>query len=111
MGRWSRDLVRTRVDKMKFNPRVSSSRRKNRKRHFAASSVLRRKIMSAPLSKDLRTKYNVRSMPIRKEDEVVVVRGHYKGQAAGKVIQVGYLLIDAQRGATSASKADWSHLY
>ena len=73
---------------MKFNPRVSSSRRKNRKRHFAASSVLRRKIMSAPLSKDLRTKYNVRSMPIRKEDEVVVVRGHYKGQAAGKVIQV-----------------------
>lgn len=28
--------------------------------------------MSAPLSKELRTKYNVRAMPIRKDDEVVV---------------------------------------
>lgn len=44
--------------------------------------------MSSPLSKDLRQKYNVRSMPIRKDDEVVVTRGHYKGQPAGKVIQV-----------------------
>jgi len=28
--------------------------------------------MSAPLSKELRQKYNVRSMPIRKDDEVQV---------------------------------------
>merc|ERR1712011_1310 len=48
----------------------------------------RRKIMSAPLSKELRAKYNVRSMPIRKDDEVQVVRGHYKGQQMGKVTQV-----------------------
>ena len=45
--------------------------------------------MSAPLSKDLRAKYNVRSMPVRKDDEVVVMRGHYKGQQTGKVTQVG----------------------
>ena len=43
--------------------------------------------MSAPLSKELRAKYNVRSMPIRKDDEVVVVRGTYKGRE-GKVVQV-----------------------
>merc|ERR1711915_88516 len=30
--------------------------------------------------KELRTKYGVRSMPVRKDDEVQVVRGHYKGQ-------------------------------
>eukprot|EP00069_Balaena_mysticetus_P018911 bmy_02211T0 len=41
--------------------------------------------MSSPLSKELRQKYNVRSMPIRKDDEVQVVRGHYKGQQIGKV--------------------------
>lgn len=29
--------------------------------------------MSSPLSKDLRQKYNVRSMPIRKDDEVQVI--------------------------------------
>ena len=44
--------------------------------------------MSSPPSKDLRQKYNVRSMPIRKDDEVQVVRGHYKGQQVGKVVQV-----------------------
>lgn len=57
---------------MKFNSQVSSSRRKCRKRHFQAPSHIRRKLMSAPLSKELRTKYNVRAMPIRKDDEVVV---------------------------------------
>lgn len=46
------------------------------------------KMMSSPLSKELRQKYNVRSMPIRKDDEVQVVRGHYKGQQVGKIVQV-----------------------
>ncbi|XP_074643378.1 large ribosomal subunit protein uL24-like [Tubulanus polymorphus] len=73
---------------MKFNKMVSSSRRKNRKRHFNAPSHVRRKIMSSPLSKELRQKYNVRSIPIRKDDEVQVVRGHFKGQQVGKVVQV-----------------------
>jgi len=44
--------------------------------------------MSSPLSKELRQKYNVRSMPIRKDDEVQITRGHYKSQQVGKVIQV-----------------------
>ncbi|CAG5113747.1 Oidioi.mRNA.OKI2018_I69.chr2.g7837.t1.cds [Oikopleura dioica] len=44
--------------------------------------------MSAPLSKELRSKYNVRSLPIRKDDEVMVVRGHYKGQSTGRVTSV-----------------------
>ncbi|XP_033119392.1 60S ribosomal protein L26-like [Anneissia japonica] len=73
---------------MKRNPLCSSSRRKNRKRYFNAPSHVRRKLMSSPLSKELRQKYNVRSMPIRKEDEVQVTRGHYKGQQVGKVVQV-----------------------
>ncbi|KAF9621198.1 hypothetical protein IFM89_016692 [Coptis chinensis] len=72
---------------MKFNPRVTSSRRKNRKAHFTAPSSVRRVLMSAPLSTDLRTKYNVRSVPVRKDDEVQVVRGTYKGRE-GKVVQV-----------------------
>ena len=72
---------------MKYNANVSSSRRKSRKAHFSAPSSLRRKIMSAPLSKELQGKYNVRSMPIRKDDEVSVVRGFYKLRE-GKVTQV-----------------------
>merc|ERR1719498_2200449 len=42
--------------------------------------------MSAPLSEDLRQKYGVRSMPIRKDDEVQVVRGKF-AQRDGKVTQ------------------------
>ncbi|KAL9661275.1 hypothetical protein QQ045_026099 [Rhodiola kirilowii] len=72
---------------MKYNPRVTSSRRRNRKAHFTAPSSVRRVLMSAPLSTELRTKYNVRSTPIRKEDEVQVERGTFKGRE-GKVVQV-----------------------
>ena len=43
--------------------------------------------MSSHLSKDLREKHGVRAMPIRKGDEVVVVRGQNKTHA-GKVLAV-----------------------
>merc|ERR1711934_60659 len=55
---------------------------------MGAPSHIRRKLMSSPLSKDLKQKYGVRSIPIRKDDEVQVVRGHYKGQQVGKVVSV-----------------------
>merc|ERR1740115_355117 len=64
---------------------ATSSRRKCRKAYFTAPSHVRNKLMSAPLSKDLRNKYNVRSIPVRKDDEVLVTRGHYRGQQ-GKII-------------------------
>ncbi len=40
--------------------------------------------MSSSLSKELREKYNVRSLPVRKDDEVQIVRGRFKGRK-GKV--------------------------
>merc|ERR1712034_291009 len=85
---------------MKFNKMVSGSRRKNRARHFNAPSHVRRKIMSAPLSKDLRQKYNVRSLPIRKDDEVMVVRGHFKGQQTGNVVHVHRMQREKVNGST-----------
>ncbi|KAI0030384.1 translation protein SH3-like domain-containing protein, partial [Vararia minispora EC-137] len=66
---------------------TSSSRRKSRKAHFSAPSSIRRKIMSSSLSKELRAKHSARSLPIRKDDEVRIVRGKYKGRE-GKVTQV-----------------------
>ena len=72
---------------MKTQVEVSSSRRKQRKAHFSAPSHIRHRLISATLSKTLRTKYGIRSMPIRKDDEVVIMRGTRKG-TKGKVIQV-----------------------
>ncbi|ABW98079.1 rpl26 (nucleomorph) [Hemiselmis andersenii] len=71
---------------MKFNPNVTKSRKKNRKRYFLSSSQEKRKIMSSPLSKELKLKYFIKSIPIRKEDEILVVRGLHKGEI-GKVVQ------------------------
>jgi len=72
----------------KQNSQVSSSARKARKTHFQAGSHQKRKLMSASLSKELRAKYNVRSMPLVKDDEVKIVRGHLKSEQTGKIIQV-----------------------
>ena len=72
---------------MKFNNDKTSSRRKMRKAHFSATSVERRVRMSAPLSKELFQKYNVRSLPLRQDDEVLVTRGFFK-QREGKITQV-----------------------
>merc|ERR1711975_36982 len=80
-------MGRTHERRMKFKPTVASSRRKSRKAHFTAPSSVRRKIMSAHLNKELSNKHHVKSMPIRKDDEVIVVRGSHRGRE-GKVIQV-----------------------
>merc|ERR1712174_108178 len=66
---------------------MGSSRRKCRKAHFSAPSSVRRKIMSANLSVELKNKYGVKSMPIRKDDEVQVMRGKFKNRDA-KVLSV-----------------------
>ena len=43
--------------------------------------------MSCHLSKDLRTKHEVRTIPVRKGDAVKIMRGTYKGRE-GKVLTV-----------------------
>eukprot|EP00996_Jenningsia_fusiforme_P003409 NODE_4207_length_845_cov_209.023869_g3881_i0.p2 GENE.NODE_4207_length_845_cov_209.023869_g3881_i0~~NODE_4207_length_845_cov_209.023869_g3881_i0.p2 ORF type:complete len:145 (-),score=36.74 NODE_4207_length_845_cov_209.023869_g3881_i0:324-758(-) len=65
--------------------RKSGDRRANRKAYFVAPSHVRRILMSSHLSKELRSRYAVRSMPIRRDDEVRVMRGSHKGRE-GKVI-------------------------
>ncbi|KAI3982824.1 hypothetical protein MKX01_010307 [Papaver californicum] len=52
----------------------------NRKTHFNAPSSVRRVLMSSPLSSKLHNKYNVRFVPFRKDDEVQVIIGTFKGR-------------------------------
>ena len=63
--------------------------RKKRKFLFTAPIHVRRKLMAAHLSKDLHTKYKARSFPVRKGDEVEVMRGKFKGKK-GKISSVDY---------------------
>mmetsp|Transcript_24651 Transcript_24651/g.39815 ORF Transcript_24651/g.39815 Transcript_24651/m.39815 type:complete len:162 (+) Transcript_24651:123-608(+) len=75
---------------MKYNQHVSSSRRKNRRRHFNAPSHVRRNIMGVALSKQLCREYNVPrlAVPIRRDDVVKVITGKYKDEQPSKVIRV-----------------------
>jgi len=65
----------------------SKKARKQRKFLYNAPLHLRRKMISAHLSKELREQYKRRSLPLRKGDEVKVMRGEFKG-TVGKVVKV-----------------------
>lgn len=72
---------------MKIKAEQSSQPRKMRKRMINAPHHIRGKLLSAPLSEELREKYGRRSFTIRKGDTVRIMRGEYKG-VEGKVTQV-----------------------
>jgi len=65
----------------------SKKPRKQRKFLYNAPLHIRRKMISAHLSKELREKYKRRSFPLRKGDEVKVMRGEFKG-TIGKIVRV-----------------------
>jgi large subunit ribosomal protein L24 len=65
----------------------SKKPRKQRKFLREAPLHIRRKIISAHLSKELREKYKRRSLPPRKGDEVKIMRGEFKG-TIGKIVRI-----------------------
>jgi large subunit ribosomal protein L24 len=72
--------------KQKFSKHWIGSKqpRKQRKYRANAPNHLRLKLMSANLSKELRTKYGKRNFPIRKDDNVRIMKGEFKGKV-GKI--------------------------
>jgi large subunit ribosomal protein L24 len=61
--------------------------RKQRKFRFNAPLHLRHKFLSSNLSKELRKKHGKRNLPVRKGDEVLVMRGSF-AKKKGKVLEV-----------------------
>lgn len=70
---------------------------KSRKMRFNAPQHVTRKYMAAPLSPSLRAQYGVRSMPVRRDDSVIITKGDRK-LTEGRVTRVdvarGRLLIE-----------------
>ena len=64
--------------------KASSQKRKQRKYVFNIPLHLKRKLLSAGLSKELRKRYSRRSFPVRKGDTVRVMHGKFKGKE-GKI--------------------------
>src|SRR3989344_3289619 len=61
--------------------------RKQRKYRFNAPLHIKHKFLSAPLSKSLRKQHSKRALPVRKGDEVLVMRGSFKKKRA-KITEV-----------------------
>jgi large subunit ribosomal protein L24 len=65
----------------------STKPKKQRKYRYNAPFHIKRKFLSTNLSKDLRKKYKRRSFPLRKGDEIEVMRGEFK-KKKGRVNRV-----------------------
>ena len=66
---------------------VASKRRAQRKLQLGAPSSIKRRLMSCHLSKTLRAEHKLRALPIKRGDEVKILKGKFKGRG-GKVVQV-----------------------
>ena len=75
--------------KQKFSKHWIGSKQPRKQRKYRANAPLhvRHKMISANLNKDLRKKYGKRSFPLRKADNVKIMRGEFKNKT-GKVASV-----------------------
>lgn len=75
--------------KKEFSKNWKSSKQPRKQRKYLANAPLhiRRKFISANLSKDLRKNHKKRSISLRKGDVVKIKRGKFKGKQ-GKVTEI-----------------------
>ena len=70
--------------KSQFSTQWLSSKQPRKQRKFRANAPLhiRHKFLSSNLSKSLKEKYGKRNLPLRKGDEVLIMRGAFKKKKA-----------------------------
>lgn len=78
---------------------------KQRKYRIHAPLHIRHKMVSATLSKELRKSYNKRSLPIKKDDAVSIMRGEHRGRK-GKVTEVNLKEMKIKVEGITAKKAN-----
>lgn len=86
--------------------KVSSQPRKVRKRQvYRAPLHVKAKQLVAPLSSELREKYGIKRVRVRKGDRVLIVRGSFKGHE-GKVVGVDVKKVRIFVEGVNLTKAD-----
>ena len=95
--------------KRKFSTawKSSSQPRKQRKYRANASLHTKRKFVSVNLNKELRKKYSMRNIPVRKNDVVKIMVGKYK-KKQGKVLSVLLKLSKIEVEGIQVKKQDGS---
>jgi len=83
----------------------SKKPRKQRKWLVEAPLHRRQKMIGSTLSRELRKKYNRRSLPVRKGDTVKIIRGEFKG-VSGEVTRVSLKSYKIYVDGVTIKKAD-----
>ncbi len=85
--------------------KASKQPRKQRKYRAEAPLHLRRKMLGANLSKELRKKYSRRSFSLRKGDTVKIMRGEFEGKT-GKIAGVNLVKLKVTIEGIQNTKKD-----
>lgn len=95
--------------KKHFSKHWKSSRKPRKQIKYLANAPLhlKRKFMSANLSKELRKRYGKRSLPVRKGDVVKIMRGKFK-KKTGKISVVNAKKIKIEIEGMQIKKQDGS---
>ncbi|MCE4628026.1 MAG: 50S ribosomal protein L24 [Desulfurococcales archaeon] len=88
----------------------SKQPRKQRRALFNAPLHKRQKLVSAPLSPELRKKYGVRRLPVRKGDKVRIMRGDFKGHE-NNVVRVDLKRMVIYVDGVTIKKADGTPVF
>ncbi len=89
--------------------KASRQPRKQRKYRHEAPLHTRHKFLSANLSKELRKKHGMRSLPVRTGDEVIIMRGAFTDKK-GKVLKVNVKTSKVTVEGITRKKADGTKL-
>ena len=85
----------------------SNQARKQKKFRMNAPLHIRHKMLGANLSKELRAKYNKRSIPVKKGDKVKIMVGKFK-KKEGKVVDVDLRTMRVSIEGIQIQKKDWT---
>ncbi len=98
--------------KKEFSKHWKSSKNPKKQRKYLANAKLhiKRKLLSATLSKDLRKKYNRRSFPIKKDDKVTILRGQFK-KLKGRIVSVNLKNTKVHIDSAQLIKKDGSKVF
>ncbi|MEB3862070.1 MAG: 50S ribosomal protein L24 [Desulfurococcales archaeon] len=89
---------------------LSRQPRKQRRAYYRAPLHRRQKLVTATLSRELREKYGVRSLPVRKGDKVRIMRGDFKGHE-GEVVEVDLKRYAIYVDGATIKKADGTPVF
>ena len=96
-------------NKNKFNTHWKTSKKPGKQRKYREKTPLhlRRKFLSSRLDKELRKKYNIRNIPLRKGDTVMIMKGKFK-KKKGKVTGINTKRMHVEVEGIQMKKQDGS---